>query len=170
MTFCPPAWQAAQLALKICSPAPTSPAKAGATATPAVTAAPATAALTFCSYQGKKVGLDMRGVRYYVNNHDTSSHQNIFQGNRQSRRHMLLTAGTLTLKAEAEATRVATIASFILVYLELWCRIVFDYDRRQDNANNTACFRIERILADSEKKMIQDVNMLLIPTLILHRC
>ena len=48
MTFCPPAWHAAQLALKTCSPAPTSPAKAGETATPAVTAAPATAALTAC--------------------------------------------------------------------------------------------------------------------------
>ena len=53
MTFCPPAWQAAQLALKTCSPAPTSPAKAGATATPAVTAAPAKAALTPCYIDGE---------------------------------------------------------------------------------------------------------------------
>jgi len=39
MTFCPPAWQAAQLALKICSPAPKSPAKAGVAMTKAAPAA-----------------------------------------------------------------------------------------------------------------------------------
>jgi len=41
ITFCPPAWHAAQLALKTCSPAATSPAKAGAT--PATEIAAATA-------------------------------------------------------------------------------------------------------------------------------
>jgi hypothetical protein len=36
ITFCPPAWHAAQLALKICSPAPTSAAKAGAASPKAI--------------------------------------------------------------------------------------------------------------------------------------
>lgn len=47
MTFCPPAWQAAQLALKTCSPAPASAAKTGEAATTAA-AAPATAPLAIC--------------------------------------------------------------------------------------------------------------------------
>jgi len=38
ITFCPPAWQAAQLALKTVSPAATSPAKAGAAAMVTATA------------------------------------------------------------------------------------------------------------------------------------
>ena len=46
ITFCPPAWQAAQLASKILSPAVTSPAKAGAVQTVKATA-PAQAA---CSH------------------------------------------------------------------------------------------------------------------------
>ena len=47
MTFCPPAWHAAQLASKIFSPAPGSAAMAGKTATPKATA-PAAAA---CCYE-----------------------------------------------------------------------------------------------------------------------
>ena len=46
ITFCPPAWHAAQLALKICSPAPTSPANAGPAAT-LKAIAPAAAAYLF---------------------------------------------------------------------------------------------------------------------------
>jgi len=43
ITFCPPAWHAAQLALNTCSPAATSPAKAGAAAEVAIAAATAPA-------------------------------------------------------------------------------------------------------------------------------
>lgn len=47
MTFCPLAWQAAQLALKTISPAATSPAKAGAATPEAITAAAAPAWATY---------------------------------------------------------------------------------------------------------------------------
>jgi len=47
ITFCPPAWQAAQLALKTCSPAPASAAKTGEVATTAA-AAPAAKPLATC--------------------------------------------------------------------------------------------------------------------------
>lgn len=61
MTFCPPAWQAAQLELKTVSPFPTSAARAGETATPKATA-PAAAALVRSALLREKADAEARMV------------------------------------------------------------------------------------------------------------
>lgn len=70
MTFCPPAWQAAQLALKTCSPASTSAAKTGEVAT---TAAAAPAATPLATYKTQRVRGRVRGDLFVSGRHTSAS-------------------------------------------------------------------------------------------------
>jgi len=63
ITFWPPAWHAAQLALKTCSPAPTSPAKAGVVAMNAAAPAPAAALATYSPRQSQDADVQRANYR-----------------------------------------------------------------------------------------------------------